>query len=100
MRAVTVTEFGATPAVTGPTPRPVAACSHAGKARGMNAAPGPPPPRSADVPKQELMLTFDQLALIYKSLQAVKSLDALPAQDELFDDTIQLVDQALNDATR
>jgi len=56
--------------------------------------------RSVDGPNQELVLTFDQLALIYKSLQAVKSLGALPSQDELLDDTIQLVDQALNDALR
>jgi hypothetical protein len=49
---------------------------------------------------QELTLTFDELALIYKSLQAVKTLGALPSEDELLDDTIQLVDQALNDAIR
>jgi hypothetical protein len=64
----------------------------------------PPAPvvliRSVDGPNQELTLTFDQLALIYKSLQAVKSLGALPSEDELLDDTIQLVDQALNDALR
>ena len=48
--------------------------------------------------KQELTLTFDELALIYRSLEAVKALGALPSEDELLDDTIQLVDQALNDA--
>jgi hypothetical protein len=58
-----------------------------------------PPTQSAAAPK-ELTLTFDELALIYKSLQAVKTLGALPSEDELFDDTIQLVDQALNDAVR
>lgn len=42
-----------------------------------------------------LELTFDQLTLIYKSLQAVKVLGALPPEDELLDDTLQLVDQAL-----
>ena len=47
--------------------------------------------------RKRLALTFDQLALIYKSL-AVKSLRTLPAEDELCDDTIQLVDQALSDA--
>jgi hypothetical protein len=36
----------------------------------------------------------------YKSLQAVKTLGALPPQDELLNDTIQLVDQALNAAIR
>jgi hypothetical protein len=59
-----------------------------------------PPTQSAPAPKQELTLTFDELALIYKALQAVKTLGALPSEDELLDDTIQLVDQALNDAIR
>lgn len=45
-----------------------------------------------------LELTFDQLTLIYKSLQAVKVLGALPPEDELLDDTLQLVDQALERA--
>jgi hypothetical protein len=48
----------------------------------------------------ELKLTFDELALIYKSLQAVKTLGALPPEDELLDDTMQLVDQALNQLVR
>ena len=59
-----------------------------------------PPTQSAAAPKRELTLTFDELALIYRSLQAVKTLGALPSEDELLDDTIQLVDQALNDAIR
>jgi len=46
----------------------------------------------------ELKLTFGELALVYKSLQAAKTLGALPSQDELLEDTIQLVDQALNAA--
>jgi|GEM_PF-6806117 len=50
--------------------------------------------------RHELTLTFDELVLIYKSLQAAKTLGALPPQDELLDDTIQLVDQALNTAIR
>jgi hypothetical protein len=50
--------------------------------------------------KQELTLTFDELALIYKSLQAVRTLGALPSEEELLEDTIQLFDQALNDALR
>jgi hypothetical protein len=59
-----------------------------------------PPTQSAAAPKQELTLTFDELALIYKSLQAVKTLGALPSEDELLEDTIQLIDQALNEAIR
>jgi hypothetical protein len=47
-----------------------------------------------------LTVTFDQLALIYKSLEAARTLDALPSVDELLEDTLQLVDQALNDAIR
>jgi hypothetical protein len=47
-----------------------------------------------------LELTFDQLTLIYKSLQAVKVLGALPPEDELLDDTLQLVDQALERAVK
>jgi hypothetical protein len=46
--------------------------------------------------KRELRLSFDELALIYKSLEAVKTLGALPPQDELLEDTIQVVDQSLN----
>jgi hypothetical protein len=46
----------------------------------------------------ELKLTFGQLALVYKSLQAVKTLGALPPQDELLNDTIQLVDLVMREA--
>jgi hypothetical protein len=46
----------------------------------------------------ELKLGFGELALIYKSLQAVKTLGAVPPQDELLDDTLQLVDQTLKKA--
>jgi hypothetical protein len=42
----------------------------------------------------------ENLALIYKSLRAVKTLGALPSEEELLEDTIQLFDQALNDALR
>jgi hypothetical protein len=48
--------------------------------------------------RQEVEFTFDELALIYKSLRAVKTLAVLPQNDELLDDTIQRVDQALNTA--
>jgi hypothetical protein len=34
--------------------------------------------------------------LIYKSLEAVKTLGALPPAGELLEDTIQIVDQSLN----
>jgi hypothetical protein len=47
-----------------------------------------------------LELTFDQLALIHKSLQAVRALGVLPPRDELLDDTVQLVDQALDEAVQ
>jgi len=56
------------------------------------------PRRRSDLQTHELNLTFSELALIYKSLQAAKTLGALPPQDELLNDTIQLVDQALNKA--
>jgi hypothetical protein len=46
----------------------------------------------------ELKLTFGQRALVYKSLQAVKTLGALSPQDELLNDTIQLVDLAMTEA--
>jgi hypothetical protein len=44
----------------------------------------------------DLRLTFDQLALVYKSLQAARTLAVLPRQDELLEDTLQLVDSALD----
>jgi len=49
---------------------------------------------------QQPRLTFDQLALIHKSLQATQTLGVLPRRDELLDDTIELVDQALTEAVR
>jgi hypothetical protein len=45
----------------------------------------------------ELKFSFDELKLIYKSLLAAKALGVLP-QDELVDDTIQLVEQTLDGA--
>jgi hypothetical protein len=50
-------------------------------------------PTRDDCRTHELACTFDELALIYQSLQAVKTLGALPPQDELLDDTIEVVDQ-------
>jgi hypothetical protein len=63
-------------------------------------APASRPARRGDAQKHEVKLTFDELALIYKSLQAVKTLGGLQPEDELLDDTIQFVDQALNSAIR
>jgi hypothetical protein len=54
--------------------------------------------QTTDAETHELTLTFRELTLIYKSLQAVKTLGRLPSQDELLDDTIELVDRALDDA--
>jgi hypothetical protein len=45
----------------------------------------------------ELKVSFRELTLIHKSLQAVKTLGA-QAQDELLDDAIHLIDLALNEA--
>ena len=65
-----------------------------------------PPPAAestrhkTDKETHELKLTFAELVLIYKSLQAAKTLGVLPPQNELLDDTIQLVDQALQGALR
>ena len=49
-----------------------------------------------DTARYELTLSFDELTLIYKSLLAAKSLGVLSQSDELVDDTIQLVYQALS----
>jgi len=53
---------------------------------------------SPDVGVYALELSVGELALVYKSLQAVKALGALPPQDELLNDTIQLVELALKQA--
>ena len=53
-----------------------------------------------DVRRHELTLTFDELVLIYRSLQAAKTLGAMQPEDELLEDTIELVDQALDVAIR
>jgi hypothetical protein len=51
-----------------------------------------------DEQTQQLKLTHRELSLIYRSLQAAKTLGAVPTENELLDDTIQLVDQALRGA--
>jgi hypothetical protein len=62
----------------------------------IRARSDPRPPQRGGASRKEVRLTFDELALIYKSLEAVKTLGALPPQNELFEDTIQIVDQSLN----
>jgi hypothetical protein len=52
------------------------------------------------VDSHDVALTFDQLALVYKALQAAKVLAAQQGQDELLDDTIAIVDQALETFVR
>jgi hypothetical protein len=46
----------------------------------------------------DLKLSFRQLTLIHKALQAVKTLGALPPQDELLNDTLHIVDLTLDRA--
>jgi hypothetical protein len=79
-------------------------------ASGLKAAPrrlslvGTPPPSRRSTwgggePEEiELKLSFRQLTLIHKALQAVKTLGELPSQDELLNDTLHLVDLALDEA--
>jgi len=55
-------------------------------------------PAEAEGRPDELRLGFGELALIYQSLQAAKTLGTRSPQDELLDDTIQLVDAALKRA--
>lgn len=51
-----------------------------------------------DEQTEQLSLTYRELALIYRSLQAAKTLRALPDESELLDDALQLIDQALRRA--
>jgi hypothetical protein len=60
----------------------------------------PRPPQRSGASRKDVRLTFDELALIYKSLEAVKTLGALPPQDDLLQDTIQIIDQNLNTFVR
>ena len=52
-------------------------------------------PRAEDI---DLKLSFRQLTLIHKALHAVKTLGALPPQDELLNDTPHIVDLMLDRA--
>jgi hypothetical protein len=58
----------------------------------------PPAASVPDRPNLELRLGFRELALIYRSLQAVRTLGAPPLEDELLDDTIELVNRAMQRA--
>ena len=51
-----------------------------------------------DAKTYELKFSFDELTLIYKSLLAAKALGVRPQENELVDDTIQLVEQTLDGA--
>jgi hypothetical protein len=53
---------------------------------------------ASDEQPVELQLGFRQLDLIYRSLQAVRTLGLVPRQDELLTDTLQLIDVALDEA--
>jgi hypothetical protein len=48
-----------------------------------------------DEPPIELKLHFRELVLIHRALQVVRTLDLIERQDILLDDTIQVVDTAL-----
>jgi hypothetical protein len=52
----------------------------------------------SDEQRIELTLSFGELTLVHRSLEAVKTLGAFEPQDELLNDTIDLVDLALNEA--
>jgi hypothetical protein len=54
--------------------------------------------RDSEAEDIDLKLSFRQLTLIHKALHAVKTLGALPPQDELLNDTLHLVDLALDES--
>ncbi len=56
--------------------------------------PGPARQRADE--RIQLRVTFSELVLIHKALQAVRMLGSLPPQDELLSDTLQVVDVTLN----
>jgi CRP-like cAMP-binding protein len=58
------------------------------------------PLHSRATQKHELKLGFDELTLIHQSLKTAKAFHASPPEDELLNDTIELVDQALQRALR
>ena len=64
----------------------------------VTTAPAAASTRRREPEAHTLRVSYSELTLIYKSLQAVKALGALPPQDELLNDTIHLVDQALQRA--
>jgi hypothetical protein len=64
----------------------------------VSPAPNQEPTREKEGRRQKLKVSVAELALIYKSLEAAKTLHLVPPQDELLEDTMQLVDQALRNA--
>jgi hypothetical protein len=54
--------------------------------------------RDSEAEDIDLKLSFRQLTLIHKALHAVKTLGALPPQDELLNDTLHIVDLTLDRA--
>jgi hypothetical protein len=54
--------------------------------------------RDGEAEDIDLKLSFRQLTLIHKALHAVKTLGALPPQDELLNDTLHIVDLMLDRA--
>lgn len=86
----------------------MSAIEHLPAGSGFEAAPRrlslvtPPSSRStwrdSEAEDIDLKLSFRQLTLIHKALHAVKTLGALPPQDELLNDTLHLVDLALDEA--
>lgn len=46
----------------------------------------------------ELTFSVPELDLIYRSLEAIRTLGLVERQDELLTDTLQLIDAALNEA--
>ena len=59
------------------------------------AAPTPTEESTCDDESHDVKLTYGELVLVHKSLQAVRALGHLPPHDELLDDTIHVVELAL-----
>jgi hypothetical protein len=64
----------------------------------VSARPDDGSTRQNEEGRQEVKLSALELDLIYRSLEAARTLRIVPPQDELLEDTIQLVDQALRNA--
>jgi hypothetical protein len=55
-------------------------------------------PQPSEEWRQDVKLSVAELDLIYKSLAAARTLHVVAPQDELLEDTMQVVDQALRNA--